>query len=115
MDQVESSPVGPEPGQGPGKIKDPTEACSPVVGNGRRTEPVLGRRGTAWHVVPPGTPSPVLGTRAHASNETNGTMRPEPAEVVAEHTGGAWAVLARRRGSLGRQSQTNQKHQLQVA
>ena len=62
-DQVESSPVGPEPGQGPGKIKDPTEACSPVVGNGRRTESVLGRRGTAWHVVPPGTPSPLLGTR----------------------------------------------------
>ena len=92
-DQVESSPVGPEPGQGPGKIKDPTEACSPVVGNRRRTESVLGQRGMAWHVVPPGTPSPLLGTRAHASNETNRTKRDRAGRgghgAHREHLGGA--------------------------
>ena len=74
-DQVENSPVGQEPGRGRGRIKDPTEACSPVVGNGRRTKSVLGRRGTAWRVVPPGNPSPLLGTRAEGSSETNGTKR----------------------------------------
>ena len=71
--------MGPEPGQGPGKIKDPTEACSPVVGNGRRTESVLG---------PPRDPVTRPGNQSTCvKRHQRDKQRPEPAEVVAERTG----------------------------
>lgn len=114
-DQVESSPEGLEPGRGPGESKTPQKPALLLWET--EGEPSLSWGGGGR----PGVWSP-QGPR-HPSWEPEHTRRVKPTGQREARAGsgghganrGRLGGACKRRGSLLRQSQTNQKHQLQVA
>lgn len=84
-----AAPWGRSQGRGPGKSKTPQKPA--LLSWETAGEPSL-----SW--VPPGTPSPVLGTRAHASNDTNGTNRDQSRQRWSRSAQGRLGGARRKEG-----------------